>query len=817
MALEKIVIVEAGRTPSGKHMGAFRDISAENLLAECYKWIIAKSNINPNLIDEIIASNCYTKSSAPNIAHVAARIAGLPSQIPAWTPMNNCGSGTKAIISAYQAIRVGDYKIILVGGTENMSEVPRYETKSRLGPKFGNIVLVDSLTEGLADSLALDEITGTKALYWQIAENSIRKHKISRKNQDEWAVISHQRAHRATNEGLFRPRMIPINNHMADETINTALIQNPQLASGFSDLLGHLFQKDGGTVTPANSSQISDGAGALIVMLESRARTLGLNPLAEIVAYASVGGDPLFMGELPVKAILKTLEKAGLTAKDVDFLQLNEAFSGQTLACIKQLPFTEDQVNPNGGAIALGHPLGASGIMRTVDSITILENTDARYVMTAFCIGGGQGIALLLKRPETLIKRKPASERIISEVGIIGGAGTMGHGISIWLARQGIPVTMLEGTPELSVKARQLLDERIDGYVERGIIAKAEADHQKSLVVSSHDMESLKDCDLVMEAAPENMKLKKKIFRELDKIMKPGAILASNTSSLSITDLGAETGRPDKIIGVHWFNPPWKMKLVEIVVGKETSEETYKRVRRFVQEQSQKTPIHVKDSPGFYVNRALAALLLEGVNNLMRYRFDIKALDTRMKETGWPATGCFWLLDWLGLPLVKDVLLVLEKAFGQRMQTPKLLSCMTDEGRLGERWSAGFYDYGATAQHKSLEEILESNFPERPEGNLEKIYYLMLCQFVNESARCLEEGIISLADIGTGACLGIGFPFCLEHPFKWADTEGLPKIVKALSAAHDETGDPRYAISILLHENAKAGKNFFGSQDKLEW
>lgn len=820
MADTKVVIVEAGRTPSGKHMGAFRDIPSENLLAECYKWVIVKSGIDPNLIDEIIASNCYTKSSAPNVAHVAARLAGLPQKIPAWTPMQNCGSGTRAIIAAYQVISAGDAEIILVGGAENMSEVPRYEIRSRLGQKFGNIVLVDSLTEGLADSLAIDETTRTKALYWQIAENTIRKHKISREDQDRFAIRSHKNAYRATIEGLFRPRMVPILNRTTDETINTALIKNEQIAGGFPDLLGHLFQKDGGTVTPLNSSQVSDGAAALLVTTESCAKALGLQPLAEIIAYASVGGDPLFMGELPVLAIQETLAKAGLSAQDVDVVQLNEAFSGQTIACIKQLPFTEDQFNPLGGAIALGHPIGASGIMRTVDAITIFEHTDARYIMIAFCIGGGQGIAMLLKRADALPNKTAISKQktlAIGTVGVVGSAGTMGHGIHVWLARQGIPSVMCEETPELAQVARQKFDERLDRYVLRGIISGAEADHQKSLVSSVSDLEGLKDCDLVIEAAPEKMELKKRIFRGLDREMKPNAVLATNSSSLSITELGAATGRPGQTIGIHFFNPAWRIPLVEINIGKETASEVADGIEQFVRERLQKTPVRVQDSPGFYVNRALAPLLLEGVYGISRTDTDPKAIDECMKQFGWPATGCFWLLDMLGFPLVREVLDVLHGGFGERMANPRLMDTMVAEGRKGENWGAGFYDYSPQQKIKSLDEILRANFPDRIKGDPEKIFRLMMYQFVNESVRCLEEGIISLNDIGTASCLGIGFPLAKENPLKWADEEGLEKIVATLDAMREETKDPRYEVSFMLREHAKNGKTFFSSLQSIVW
>lgn len=808
------MIVEAGRTPSGAHMGSFRDVPSEKLLAECYKWVIKKSGVDPALIDEVIASNCWVKSSAPNVGHVAWRLANLPQEVPCSTIQQNCGSGTRAIITAAEKILAGGAEIVLVGGTENMSEVPHYVVGARSGRKLGNFTLVDALNEGLSDSLAIDEITKTKALYWQIAENSVKKWKITAENQNRYAVESHRRAYDATQKGIFHPRMIPILNRTVDETIRAKISEQ---FAGVYPLLEKIFHKEGGTITPFNSSPICDGAGALLVMSESRAKALGLQPLAEIVAYASVGGDPYFMGELPVLAIQKTLTKAGLTAKNIDFLQLNEAFGGQTLACLKQLPFSEEQVNPLGGAIALGHPIGASGIARTVDSITIFENTDAKYIMVAFCIGGGQGIAMLLKRPEMLSIAPRKRTRLIGTVGILGSNGTMGNGIHIWLARQGVPSVRYENTPELTESARKKFEEQIDSYAERGKISASEASNQKSLVNSASSLKDLADCDLIIEAIPENMDLKKEIFRELDRIAKPDAILASNTSSLSITELGAVTKRPNQVVGVHFFNPPKSMRLVEINIGKETSPEIVSSVEQFIRERIQKDPIFVKDSPGFYVNRALAALLLEGVYGISRTEAEPKAIDECMKKFGWPDTGCFWLLDWLGLPLVQDVLSVLYKEFGIRMAIPHLISIMNAEGRKGEKWGAGFYDYGSRENLKSLNEILNIHFPDRAYADPEKIFKLMMYQFVGESVRCLEEGIISLDDIGTGARFGIGFPYERENPLKWADEEGLGKIVEIMDAVRQETGDSRYDAPQMLREYAESGKTFFSSLESLVW
>ena len=355
---------------------------------------LAQTGVAPAEVDEVILGQVLTAGAGQNPARQAAVKAGLPHEVPALTLNKVCGSGLKAVQLAVQAIRCGDAEIVIAGGMENMSLAPYVLPKVRSGLRLGHAELVDSMiSDGLWDAFN-DYHMG------QTAENLVQKYQLSREAQDAFAARSQQRAAAAVESGRFREEITPV--AIPQRKGEPLLFDTDEgiRADTSAEGLARLrpaFAKDG-SVTAGNASSLNDGAAAVLVMSATRAAALGLMPLAHIAAYASAGVDPAIMGIGPVSATRKTLEKAGWQLADLDLIEANEAFAAQALAVGQELGWDDEKVNVNGGAIALGHPIGASGCRVLVTLLHELRRRDGRRGLATLCIGGGQGVALAVER-----------------------------------------------------------------------------------------------------------------------------------------------------------------------------------------------------------------------------------------------------------------------------------------------------------------------------------------------------------------------------------------------------------------------------------
>jgi acetyl-CoA C-acetyltransferase len=398
--MKEVVIVAGVRTPVGKHGGAFRDLPAQHLAAVVIEELLKRTQIDPNLIDEVIFGCIGQYSDAPNVARVAALMAGVPVHVPAYTVQRNCASGIQSITCAYQAIQAGDGEIFIVGGTESMSTAPYCVRGARWGLRLRSTEFIDTLWEGLTDPLC-GQIMG------RTAENLAMLYGITREEQDKYAVQSHRKAFMATRMGKFKEEIVPVvvskkaaGQEVAPEIVSEDETINPSLTVERAALYPPVFMK-GGTVTPANACPISDGAAALLVMTAEKAKALGYEPMAYIRSYAYAAVPPEIMGIGPARAIPLALKKAGLTLKDIDLIELNEAFAAQVLAVGREMEkygWDWDKVNVNGGAIALGHPVGCTGAKLTVTIIHEMKRRNAQFGLVTMCVGGGQGGALILER-----------------------------------------------------------------------------------------------------------------------------------------------------------------------------------------------------------------------------------------------------------------------------------------------------------------------------------------------------------------------------------------------------------------------------------
>jgi acetyl-CoA C-acetyltransferase len=398
--MKEVVIVGGVRTPIGSHGGAFRDLTAQELAAIVMKEVIKRTELDPNLIDDVIFGCIGQYSDAPNIARVAALMAGIPTRVPGYTVQRNCVASMQAITCAYQAIQAGDGEIFLVGGTESMSTAPYVVRGARWGLKLRHGQFTDALWEGLTDPVC-DMIMG------YTAENLAMMYAISRQEQDEFAVQSHKKAFRATRTGRFDDEIVPVRvskkvagQEIAYEDIVHDECINPTLSVQKAALYPTVF-KQGGTVTPANACPISDGAAAMIVMTEEKAEALGYKPLAYIRSYAYAAVPPEIMGLGPTKAVPKALARAGLRLTDIDLIELNEAFAAQSIAVGIELEkdgWDWDKVNVNGGAIALGHPVGCTGTRIVVTLLHEMIKRDVPLGLATACVGGGQGGAIIIER-----------------------------------------------------------------------------------------------------------------------------------------------------------------------------------------------------------------------------------------------------------------------------------------------------------------------------------------------------------------------------------------------------------------------------------
>lgn len=392
--MNDVVIVSAARTPVGSFGGAFGQISGVELGSIVIKEAIARAGLAPEQVEEVIMGNVLSGAQGQNPARQASMKAGVPQEVPAWTVSKVCGSGLKAVVCAAQAILAGDADIIVAGGMESMSQAAYALPKARFGYRMGNDTFVDTMiVDGLTDAFHNIHMGIT-------AENIAEQFGISREEQDQFSATSQNRAEAAINGGKFEEEIVPV--VIPQKKGDPVVIKQdefPRFGTTPEALakLRPAFKKDG-TVTAGNASGINDGAAAVVVMSKQKAQELGLTPLATITSWASAGVDPLIMGTGPIPATRKALAKAGLNIKDIDVVEANEAFASQALEVVKELKLDLDKTNVNGGAIALGHPIGASGARILVTLLYELKRQEARRGLATLCIGGGQGIAMIVER-----------------------------------------------------------------------------------------------------------------------------------------------------------------------------------------------------------------------------------------------------------------------------------------------------------------------------------------------------------------------------------------------------------------------------------
>lgn len=392
--MKEVVIASAVRTAVGTYGGCFKNVSAVDLGVVAVKEAIKRAGIKEDQVDELIFGNVLQAGLGQNVARQVSVHAGIPIEVPSFTVNKVCGSGLKTVELAAQAIVAGEADIVIAGGTENMSQAPYVLNNNRWGQRMGDGKVVDEMIkDGLWDAFN-DYHMGITA------ENVAEKWNITREEQDQFALTSQLRAEEAIKSGRFKDEIVPVEvpQRKGDPKI-VDTDEHPRFGSTIEGMakLRPAFKKDG-TVTAGNASGINDGAAALVVMSKEKAEELGIEPLATIVSYASAGVDPSIMGTGPIPASRKALEKAELTIDDMDLVEANEAFAAQSLAVAKELGLDMEKTNVNGGAIALGHPIGASGARILVTLLHEMAKRDVKHGLATLCIGGGQGTALIVRR-----------------------------------------------------------------------------------------------------------------------------------------------------------------------------------------------------------------------------------------------------------------------------------------------------------------------------------------------------------------------------------------------------------------------------------
>jgi acetyl-CoA C-acetyltransferase len=386
------VILSACRTPIGSFGGALKDLTAVDLGAVVVREAVARAGVAPAEVDDVLLGCVLQAGAGMNVARQASLKAGLPIEVPAETVNRVCGSGLQAVVHAAEAIRSGSGDTIVAGGTESMSNAPYVLAGARWGYRMGHQQATDSLLEGLTCAINACHMGTT-------AEEIAKCFKVSRTDQDAFAAESQRRATHAVAQGVFAPEIVPVEIPQRKGTpVRFAVDEYPR-AGTTAETLGTLkpaFQKDG-TVTAGNASGINDGAAALIVTSEEKAQALGAAPLARILGYATAGVDPKIMGMGPVPAVRKLLARTGLKTSEIDLIELNEAFAVQALAVSRELGLDPERVNVHGGAIALGHPIGASGARILTTLLYALKARKQRFGVASLCIGGGMGIAMAVE------------------------------------------------------------------------------------------------------------------------------------------------------------------------------------------------------------------------------------------------------------------------------------------------------------------------------------------------------------------------------------------------------------------------------------
>ena len=389
---KNIVITSAARTAIGTFKGSLKAVQGHELGSVVIKEIMRKSNLKPNDVDELIMGQVLTGGTGQNPARQAAMQAGLPIDKTAYVINQVCGSGLRSVAAGYQAIISGDSNVIIAGGQESMSNAP-HAINFRNGNELDEKNLVDTMIkDGLWDAFYGYHMGVT-------AENVAAKWKITRKEQDEFALLSQNKAEKAQKEGKFKNEIIPVVLKTKNDNNKFEIDEHPRVGMTL-DRLAKLKPsfKDDGTVTPGNASGINDGAAAVVLMSEDEANKRNLKPLGKILSWATCGVDPSLMGSGPIPASKKALKKANWKISDLDLIESNEAFAAQSLAVIKDLGISKEKVNVNGGAIALGHPIGASGARILVTLLHEMDKRNSKKGLATLCIGGGMGIAMCVER-----------------------------------------------------------------------------------------------------------------------------------------------------------------------------------------------------------------------------------------------------------------------------------------------------------------------------------------------------------------------------------------------------------------------------------
>ena len=392
--LQEAVIVSAVRTAIGTFGGGLAEVPAVKLGEICIRAALERADVKPNQVQEVIMGNVLQAGLGQNPARQASVNAGLPVEVPAMTINKVCGSGLKAVILAAQAIKLGDAEIMVAGGMESMSRAPYLLEKARFGYRMNDGKVIDEMIrDGLWDAFYNCHMGMT-------AENVCSTYKLSREELDRFALESQQKAVKAIANGVFKQEIVPVEVPGRKGTTTFDTDQQPRSETTIEALtkLRPAFMAEGGLVTAGNSSGINDGGAAVVVMSRKKANELGLKPMATIRSYGYAGVDPRIMGMGPVPASKHALEKAGLKISDIDLVEANEAFAAQSVAVGRELGFDRSKLNVNGGAIALGHPIGASGTRILVTLLYEMQRRQAHYGLATLCIGGGQGVAMIVER-----------------------------------------------------------------------------------------------------------------------------------------------------------------------------------------------------------------------------------------------------------------------------------------------------------------------------------------------------------------------------------------------------------------------------------
>ncbi len=388
---DDVVIVSACRTPIGKFGGIFKDLKASQLATFVLKDVVERIKLDKNLIDDIILGDCVQHPAEANTARTAMLMAGFPVEIPACTIQRQCSSAMQAVELGYLKIKNGDAEIILAGGVESMSNAPFYVDGARWGLRLTHKEFTDAMWEMLYSG---SRILGKPMIMGETAENLAEKYNISREEQDVIALRSHNNAEKATKEGKFQEEIVSVK--IKDKVFE--IDEHIRFGLKLEDLqkLKPVFKKNG-TVTAGNSSGLNDGAAALIIMKRSKAEELGIKPLAKIIGFSVAGVEPEFMGYGPVPATEKLLKKTGISLKDIELIELNEAFAAQYLACEKALNLNREITNVNGSGIGLGHPVGCTGARIIVSLFYEMKRRGAQLGLATLCVGGGMGMATIIE------------------------------------------------------------------------------------------------------------------------------------------------------------------------------------------------------------------------------------------------------------------------------------------------------------------------------------------------------------------------------------------------------------------------------------